>query len=110
MPFSRPSNLAPRGISVDLLICVDVAMPYDVAANVHHAIHLYRTYRRLYPARPLRPAPDSAARIKNVDLDGADSPIPAKGLRHLNITGSPAVQAWILDQILKTVALTDHRV
>ncbi len=97
-------ELARRGIHVELIVCIDVAMPFAVAANVGHAVHLYRSRRRLYPARPLRADPDSAARVTNLDLDGVDSPIAPEGLHHLNITDSPAVQNWVFDQILETVA------
>ena len=96
-------QLAPRGISIDLLICIDVAGPFEVAANVRHAVHLYRSRRRIYPARPLRAAPGSAARITNVDLDAAGSPIRPFGLHHLNITASSAVQRWVLERILEPV-------
>jgi pimeloyl-ACP methyl ester carboxylesterase len=104
-------RLATVGIHVDLLICVDVAWPYDVAANVTHAAHLYRTRWRLYPARPLQPAPGSTAHIDNIDLDGPASPICPTGLCHLNITGSQALQDWIVRRIseLVTGPLPKHR-
>jgi pimeloyl-ACP methyl ester carboxylesterase len=96
-------QLKQHGIAVDLLIAVDVAGPYDVADNVKHAVHIYRSRRRIYPARALLPAPGSSARITNLDLDAADSPIAPAWLHHLNITSSAAVQAWIVDCILETV-------
>jgi hypothetical protein len=97
-------QLARHGINVDLLICVDIAAPYDVAANVRHAVHIYRSRRRIYPARPLRPAAGSTARITNLDLDAGESPISPAWLHHLNITTSAGVQKWILGQIFEAVA------
>jgi hypothetical protein len=91
------------GIAVDLLVCVDVAGPYTVPGNVRHAVHLYRSRRRLYPARPLRPAPGSGAVIENIDLDAPDSPIRARWLHHLNITARLAVQDWIFERVLRAV-------
>jgi pimeloyl-ACP methyl ester carboxylesterase len=95
-------QLASQGIAVDLLICVDVAGPWDIAANVKKAIHIYRSRRRIYPARPLVRSPGSEAQITNLDLDAEDSPISPAWLCHLNITASAAVQAWIVGQILET--------
>jgi acetyl esterase/lipase len=96
-------QLAKQGITIDLLICVDVAGPFDVAANVKEAIHIYRSRRRLYPARPLRAMPESPAKITNLDLDAADSPIAPAWLHHLNMTSSSPVQGWIAGRILDTV-------
>src|SRR5580765_3257851 len=62
-------QLAPFGIKIEMLICVDVAWAYPVAENVKHAIHLYRSRLRVYPARPLQPSVNSKALIENVDLD-----------------------------------------
>jgi hypothetical protein len=93
------------GITVDLLICVDVAGPFPVPGNVRHAVHLYRSRWRLYPARPLRPAPGSGAVIENIDLDAADSPIRARWLHHLNITARRAVQDWIVARVLAATGM-----
>jgi hypothetical protein len=38
--------------------------------------------------------------VTNLDLDAPGSPIDPAGLHHLNITASPAVQAWVLGQVL----------
>ena len=100
-------ELARRGIAVELIVCVDAAIPYTVAANVRHAANLYRSHRRIYPARPLVAAPGSAARITNVDLDADDSPIAPAGLHHLNITGSRAVQDWIVARVLEAVCTAE---
>jgi hypothetical protein len=97
-------ELAAAGIDVDLIMCLDVAMPPPVPVNVKRAINLYLSRDRIYPARPLVPAPHSAAHIINIDLNSADSPIDANGLSHLNITNSPAVQAFVLKRIRETVA------
>lgn len=96
--------LARWGIRVDLLVCIDVAIPFPVAANVGHAVHLYRSRGRLYPARPLQAESGSAVRITNLDLDAVSSPISPSGLHHLNITDSPAVQSWVVERVLETVA------
>src|SRR5262249_27964111 len=97
-------ELARSGIIIELIICIDVALPFAVSANVRHAIHLYRSQRRLYRARRLEAAPGSSARITNVDLDAADSPIDPRGLHHLNIAAAARVQEWVINQIRETVA------
>ena len=76
-----PQQLQRLGIPVSL-ICLDVAMPYEVAPNVRHAAHLYRSRRRIYPARPLRVAPGSTAQVENLDLD-------AEGLPDLTVLALP---------------------
>ena len=91
--------LAPIGIAVELLVCLEVALPPPVPVNVRAAANLYITRRRLYPAGPLRPRPGCAARIDNVDLDAPGSPIRRGWLNHLNITDSPAVQDWVLRRV-----------
>jgi pimeloyl-ACP methyl ester carboxylesterase len=96
-------QLARRHIPIELLVCIDVAIPFAVPANVREAVHLYRSQRRIYPARPLRAAPGSAARIRNLDLDAPDSLIVAPGLHHLNITASLEVQDWVVGRVLETV-------
>jgi hypothetical protein len=100
-------ELARRGIAVELVVCVDVAIPYEVAANVRHAANLFRSQGRIYPARPLVNAAGSAARITNVDLDAADSPIAPDGVHHLNMTASLAVQDWIVARILEAVGTAE---
>ena len=100
-------ELARRGIAVELIVCVDVAMPYTVAANVRRVANLYRSRGPIYPARPLVAAPGSAARITNVDLDAGDSPIDPTGLHHWNMTGSRAVQDWIVARVLGAVGTTE---
>src|SRR5437763_1326618 len=65
-------QLQDLGTTVDLLVCLDTALPAPVSANVTAAAHLYFTGPRLYPARPLMPAPDSAVRIENIDLHAPD--------------------------------------
>lgn len=100
--------LARFDLFVDLVICVDVAFPPPVPANVGRAVHLYRSRRRLYPARPLQPAPGSPARIENVDLDSADAPFPGRGLHHLNVTASPVVQEWVARQVLGPASPAAH--
>jgi hypothetical protein len=85
-------RLGRAGVAVDLVLTLDVAMPPPVPAGVQRAVNLYRTRRRLYPARPLKTAGDCTARIENIDLDAPGSLIDARGLHHLNITDSPGVQ------------------
>ena len=93
-------ELARWGIAVELIVCIDVAIPFAVSDNVRQAVHIYRSRRRIYPARPLQAAQGSAARITNLDLDAADSPIAPDGLHHLNMTGSRSVQDWVMGRIL----------
>src|SRR6185312_7788995 len=93
-------ELAAAGIIVDLVVCLDVALPPPVPANVQRAMNIYLTRDRFYPARPLVPALTSHADISNIDLNATDSPINAKGLSHLNITDDPQVRALVLKQIL----------
>jgi hypothetical protein len=99
-------ELARHGIAIELLVCIDVAMPSEVAGNVKQAVNLYRTQRRIYPARPIRPAPGSAARVTNLDLDSPSAPFKPTGLHHLNITASPAVQDWVVARVLDQVGET----
>jgi hypothetical protein len=95
--------LEPLGIAIRLIICVDVAFPCPVAANVAHAVHLYRSRLRLYPAGLLQGAAGSRTVIENVDLDAADAPLHERWLHHLNITARPSVQGWILGRVLATL-------
>ncbi len=92
-----------HGVAVDLLVCIDVAFPPPVPANVRRAVHLYRSRRRLYPAGVLRPAPGSRAEIQNHDLDAPAAPVSPAWLHHLNITASPALRAFVLAQALETL-------
>jgi hypothetical protein len=98
-------HLEPLGIAVRLVVCVDVAFAPPVPGNVGHAVHLYRSRHRIYPAAPLARVPGSQAVLENIDLDAADAPIQERWLHHLNITARPAVQAWILDRIAGTLTL-----
>ncbi len=90
------------GVPIRLLVCVDVAIAQPVPGNVQEAVHLFRSRRRLYPARALQAAPSAQTVIQNIDLDAPDSPLEPAWLNHFNITASPAVQAWILQRILAT--------
>ncbi len=96
-------ELRHSGIVVDTIVCLDVALPPPVPVNVKSAVNLYLTRFRLYPARPLLPAPHSSSQITNIDLDAADSPIAPNGLHHLNLTDSPAVQSFVLAKIQETM-------
>jgi hypothetical protein len=89
-------ELEKRGVVVDLVVCVDVALPPEVPGNVRRALNITRSRWRLYPAGTLRAAPGSAARIENIDLD---EPVFAWWLQHLNFTDSPQVQALVLGRI-----------
>ncbi|HQR07273.1 MAG TPA: hypothetical protein PLN21_10650 [Gemmatales bacterium] len=93
--------LEAAGISIDLLICIDVAFPPTVPANVRRAVHLYRTRWRFYPARPLVPCTAGTSQIDNIDLDQPHAPFPGTWLNHLNITGSEALQLWIKHQVMQ---------
>jgi len=93
------AHLETIGIAVELLICIDVAFPPPVPANVHRAIHLYRSRWRLYPARPLIPSQGNVHQIDNIDLDQPTTPFPGTGLNHFNITASELLQQWIIDKV-----------
>jgi pimeloyl-ACP methyl ester carboxylesterase len=93
------AQLGRLGVAVDLVVCVDVAFPPPVPQNVQRAIHLYRTGWRVYPARPLRKLTEARGRIENIDLDAPESPIPGRGLNHLNMTSYLPLLDWIAAQI-----------
>jgi hypothetical protein len=97
------------GIPVKLIVCLDVAVPLEVPANVRRAVNLYMGRWRLYPARPLRAACPSATAVENIDLSRADSPARGAWLTHLTITDSAAVQGVVLTHVLEAVALSRGR-
>jgi pimeloyl-ACP methyl ester carboxylesterase len=97
--LSAASWLEHVGVSVDLLVCVDVAFPPLVPANVRRAIHVYRSRWRVYRPGLLRAISGAATLVENIDLDQPKAPIPGQGLHHLNITASPALQEWIANQV-----------
>ena len=70
-------ELQQADIPVDLVVCLDVALP-PVPGNVKRAVNLYRSGPRLYPARPLIAAPGSSAEITNIELNAAGSPVNAQ--------------------------------
>ncbi|HEX3151400.1 MAG TPA: hypothetical protein VHR66_25200 [Gemmataceae bacterium] len=92
-------ELEKAGIAVDLLVCVDVALPPTVPRNVRRAISMYMSQRRIYPADPLRRDDGSIAGIENIDLNDPNATIKVRGLHHLNITASPAVHDLIVERI-----------
>ncbi len=96
-------QLEPLGIPIDLVVCLDVAVPLEVPANVKRAVNLYMGHRRLYPARPLRAADPSATAVENIDLSRTDSPARSAWLTHLTITDSAAVQGVVLKHVLEAV-------
>lgn len=87
------------GVTIDLLICIDVAFASAVPVNVRRAIHLYRSSWRLYPSRPLVPCFGNVSHIDNIDLDQPSAPFPGTGLNHFNITGSQVLQEWITGEV-----------
>jgi hypothetical protein len=99
--LSAAHELQKAGVTVDLVICLDVALPSAVPGNVVQALNVYLTHHRLYPAGALGAAAGSAAHIENLDLSAPDSPIDGRGLHHLNLTASPAVQDLIVERILQ---------
>jgi hypothetical protein len=96
-------DLQSAGVTIDLLLCLEVAYPPPVPANVRTAANLYLTGWRLYPAGPLTPETGCAAQIENIDLNASHSPISPWGLHHLNITDSATVQDWVLRRIFATL-------
>jgi pimeloyl-ACP methyl ester carboxylesterase len=93
------------GVPVELLICLDVAVPPEVPGNVRRAVNISRSRWRIYPAGTLRAAPGSTAQIDNIDLD---QPVPMRGLHHLNFTDSPMVQAMVLGRIFEVLDTTSR--
>jgi hypothetical protein len=100
-------KLQTLGIGVDLLVCLDVALPPAVPENVKKAVNIYLTRRRLYPAWPLRAACAASTVVENIDLSTGEWPVKATWLNHLNIINSPGVQALVLKHILEAVGRTD---
>jgi pimeloyl-ACP methyl ester carboxylesterase len=98
--LSVAERLGRAGVPVTLVLTADVAAPPPVPAGVGRAVNLYLTGPRLYPARPLRPAPDNRGAVENVALG---SPVAAKGLHHLNITGSAGLQDYAFRRIMEVM-------
>jgi hypothetical protein len=48
--------------------------------------------------------PGASPNISNIDLNAPHSPINANGLHHLNYANCPAVQAFVLADLLNTPA------
>jgi hypothetical protein len=94
-------QLADAGIAIDLLVCVDVAIPLPVPANVKHSVNLYLTRRRIYPARPLVAEAGSATVIENFDLHAPQSPVPGHWRCHLNLTSSAVLQDYVYGRIMQ---------
>ncbi len=90
-------------IGVDLLVCLDVALPPTVPANVRRVVNLYMSRDRLYPADSLQSAAGSTACIENIDLSSSEVLLTGQDLNHLNITASPAVQDFVVARILQVV-------
>jgi thioesterase domain-containing protein len=102
-------ELQKSGITIDLLICLDVAAPSTVPGNVRHALNLYLTQHRVYPAEMLKATPGSTTRIDNIDLNAPNSPVKVHGLNHVNLTADAGVQDFVLKAIAKAVGeATDH--
>ncbi len=100
-------QLQKYGVTVDLLVGLDVALPDPVPGNVKTAVHCYLSGLRLYPARPFTAAPDSATRIENIDLNATESPISGRWLYHVNITDNSAVQELVLNRIAQQLVTNE---
>jgi hypothetical protein len=96
-------DLQKAGITIDLLVCLDVAAPPQVPSNVHLAINLFATEHRLYPAAELKAASSSETRIENINLNSKTAPLQVSGLTHVSMTAHPAVQRYVVQRILETV-------
>jgi hypothetical protein len=88
-------------VAVDLLVCLDVALPPTVPANVRRALNLYMSRQFVYPSDTLKPDDELRTCVENVDLNLPGSPVDGQGLHHLNVTASPAVQDFIVARILQ---------
>lgn len=105
-------ELEKAGVTVDLLVSIDVAMPPEVPGNVKQALNVYLSDHRVYPAGTLVRARGSAAHVENVDLSAPGSPIDGHGLNHINITANAAVQELVVERILQVArqaGRTDYR-
>jgi hypothetical protein len=91
------------GLTVDLVIGLDVAFPPVVPGNVKRAINLYIGGWRLYPSGRFRAEPGTTTQVENIDLTGDAVPVSARGLHHLNVTNSTDVRSYILQRILETI-------
>jgi len=69
---------------------------------LRHAVHLYRSGWRLYPARPLVASPGSSTIAENLDVRAPRSPVRAAWLYHLNFTDRPEVQAFVRNRVPAT--------
>jgi hypothetical protein len=92
-------ELEKAGITVDLMVCLDVCLLPKVPGNVRQALNVYMSQPRFYPADALRPAPGATARIENLDLSGPDAPDLGGAVCHVNIAASRAVQDLIFERI-----------
>jgi hypothetical protein len=92
-------ELEKAGITVDLMVCLDVCLPPKVPGNVRQALNVYMSQPRFYPADTLKPAPGVAARIENLDLNGPDAPDLGGAVCHVNIAAFRAVQDLISERI-----------
>jgi hypothetical protein len=91
------------GLGIDLVVCLDVAVPPEVPPNVKKAVNIYMNRRRLYPARPLRAMCPAATAVVNIDLACAASPVNSAWLTHLNIVEPVAVRHMILGHVLEAI-------
>jgi pimeloyl-ACP methyl ester carboxylesterase len=96
-------RLRREGVRVDLILTADTCKPPAVPVNVGRAVNLYLTKNRLYPARALRPAPDSQTVIENVALDQPGSPFEPRRLHHLNFTDSQEVQDYLFGRVMEVM-------
>jgi hypothetical protein len=97
-------ELQKADIVVDLLVCVDVALPPTVPGNVRQVLNVYTTQQWLYSPEPLRQSVGANTRIENLDLGDPRSPLNVPGLHHLNITANSLVQELIMERILKVAS------
>jgi hypothetical protein len=102
-------QLRALGVTVDLLIGIDVAGPAPVPANVRRAVNIYRGGWRIYPAGRLCPAVGSTGEVENIDIADPESALPLPGVHHLNITEQPETQALVLRHILAVVDSRSER-
>ena len=102
-------ELGKAGIDVDLLVCVDTALPPLVPINVRRVLNVYMSKQLIYPADLLTPAAESATRVENFDIDHPESSLRGAGLHHLNITANPAVQEFLMQRIMDVARATPQQ-
>jgi hypothetical protein len=90
--------LQETGITVDLLILLDVGDAPPVPANVKRVLNIYLRHS-FYHSGPVCLAPCATACVENIDLKSCDTPKDGRGVHHITIAANPAVRDLVLERI-----------